>query len=58
MENKTEDTNIQSSTNFRHTLVKIAVATIASALAKKVAEEVIDRMHDRRQAVVTVETTN
>jgi hypothetical protein len=54
MENNTEDTSIKSD-NFKHALVKVAVATIASALARKFAEEVIDRMHDRRK-VVAVET--
>lgn len=45
------------SDSFKHTLVKLAVGTAVSVIARKFAEELVDRIHDRRHAVATVETT-
>jgi hypothetical protein len=42
--------------SFKQNLMKLAVATVASVIAKKVAEEAFDWMHNRRHPVVTVET--
>jgi hypothetical protein len=52
---KTEIVETVKSDNFKHTLVKLAVATVASTLARKAAEELVDWMHNRRQTV-TIET--
>lgn len=57
MENNNDNTVTIKSDTFKHSLVKLAVATIAATLAKKAAEEVVDWMHNRRQTV-TIETAN
>jgi hypothetical protein len=53
MENNIDPTSIKSE-SFKHTLVKLAVATIAATIAKKAAETLVDHMLNRK-SVATVE---
>lgn len=57
MENNMETVKTVNTDDFKHNLIKIAVATVASVIAKKLAEVAVERIFDRNQTVA-IETTN
>lgn len=56
MENNIETKIIKHEESFKQTLVKVAVSTAAAAIAKKFAEVIVERMFERNNTVVAVET--